>query len=103
MLADDSLKAALPSVKYLNDKRFRHFYDPDQSFGKEIARSVGWEGHVAWDIYLFYRPQAVWKALMPEPTHWMHQLEDSWADKTHFHTGDGLVNAFLYSMTTFFE
>ncbi|MEJ2221656.1 MAG: hypothetical protein P8X80_12675 [Desulfobacterales bacterium] len=50
ILDDDSVETALPSVKYLNDKRFRHFYDQDQIVGKEIAKRVGWDGHVAWDM-----------------------------------------------------
>jgi hypothetical protein len=29
----------------------------------------------------------------------MHQLKDSWADKEHFHTGDGLVKELLDAMT----
>jgi hypothetical protein len=29
----------------------------------------------------------------------MHQLKDIWADKEHFHTGDGLVKELLDAMT----
>jgi hypothetical protein len=29
----------------------------------------------------------------------MHQLKDSWADKAHFRTGDGLVRELLNAVT----
>lgn len=103
ILADDSLDAAIPSVQYLNDKRFKHFYDQDQIVGKEIARSIGRQGQVAWDFYLFYEPLTTWNRLAPRPTYWMHQLKDSWADKKHFHTGDDLLREFLKAMTQLLE
>ena len=100
MLEKDSIEAARPSVKYLSDKRFQHFYDQDQIVGKEIARSVGWEGHVAWDIYLFYATYAGWNNGPPAPKNWVHQLKDSWADKAHFRRGDDLVKALSEAVTT---
>ena len=100
MLEDDSMEAALPSVKYLSDKRFQHFYDQNQIVGKEIAKSVGWDGHVAWDIYLFYVPNTDWNNIPPAPKHWMHQLKDSWAGKEHFFRGDDLVKALSNAMMT---
>jgi hypothetical protein len=103
MLDKDSIEAALPSVTYLNDKRFQHFYDQDQIVGKEIAKSVGWDGHIAWDIYLFYAPYTGWNNAPPKPNSWMHQLKDSWADKAHFRTGDGLVNSLLDAMANLLD
>ncbi len=93
------MEAALPTVKFLSDKRFTHYYDPDQIVGKEIANRIGWDGHVAWDIYLFYEPHADWNKIAPKPIYRMHQLRDSWADKEHFHTGDSLVKELLNAMT----
>ena len=98
ILDKDSIEAARPSVKYLSDKRFQHFYDQDQIVGKQIANSIGWGGHVAWDIYLFYVPYAIWNNEPPEPKSWMHQLKDSWAHKAHFRTGDGLVSELFDTM-----
>ncbi len=97
------MEAALPSVKFLSDKRFKHYYDQDQIVGKEIANRIGWDEHIAWDIYLFYEPHADWNKRPPEPTYWMHQLKDSWADKAHFRTGDGLVRELLNAMTEIFR
>jgi hypothetical protein len=102
ILDNDSIEAAHPSVKYLSDKRFQHFYDQEQVVGKEIAKSIGWDGHVAWDIYLFYAPYTGWNNGPPAPKSWMHQLKDSWAGKEHFRRGEELVNALLNAMTTLF-
>jgi len=79
ILDEDSLEAAIASVKVLNDKRIRHFYDQNQIVGKEIANSVGWAGNIAWDIYLFYASDVDWTDLPPKPIYWMHQLTDEWA------------------------
>jgi len=67
MLPKDSLEAALPAIKYLNDNRIRHFYDPNQRSGKAVAMSVGWDGKIAWDIYLFYPPKVKWTNIPPAP------------------------------------
>ena len=98
ILDKDSIEAALPSVKFLRDKRFQHYYDQDQIVGKEIANHIGWDGHVAWDIYLFYEPHVDWNKIAPKPTYWMHQLTDSWADREHYRTGDDLVNELSVTM-----
>ena len=103
MLDNDSIEAAGPSVKYLDDHRFQHFYDQDQIAGKAIAKSVGWDGHVAWDIYLFYGPYAGWNDGPPAPKKWAHQLKDRWADKAHFRRGDNLVKALLKAMQALFD
>ena len=101
ILDNDSFEAAIPSVKFLSDKRIQHYYDQNQIVGKEIANTVGWDGHIAWDIYLFYEPDAIWTDLPPKPTYRMHQLTDSWADREHYHTDDDLVNGLLMTMKRF--
>jgi hypothetical protein len=98
MLEDDSLEAALPSVKFLSDKRIQHFYDPHKKVGKLIADSVGWAGNVAWDIYLFYRLFVEWKKTPPKPIYWMHQLTDDWAAKCKYRARNDLKNELLISM-----
>lgn len=99
MLPEDSLEAALPSINLLGDNRGRHFYDPNQLVGREIAESVGWGGHVGWDIYLFYEPGIDWHGSLPKPTCWMHQLKDEWADADHFRTGKDLKKDLSRSMS----
>ncbi|MFQ5484650.1 MAG: hypothetical protein ACE5DO_04860 [Desulfobacterales bacterium] len=95
------MEAAISSAKLFSDKRFRHFYDQAKIVGRDIANSIGWGGHVAWDIYLFYKPHADWNNVAPKPTYWMHQLPDSWADQEHFRTGDNLVNELFMTMRSF--
>ncbi|MBT8350465.1 MAG: hypothetical protein KJO26_04430 [Deltaproteobacteria bacterium] len=98
MLPEDSLEAALPTIKLLNDDRIQHFYDPNQISGKEIATSVGWDGHVAWDIYLFYPPTMEWEDVPPKPITWMHQVSDDWAKTKHYHTGDDLKRELTFAL-----
>ena len=98
MLPEDSLEAAAPSINVLNDKRCRHFYDPNQIVGKSIAELVGWSSQVAWDIYLFFEPGAVWQDTPPEPRYWMHQLKDQWADAENYYTGNELEIELFRSM-----
>ena len=100
MLPEDSLEAALPSIKFLNDKRIRHFYDPNQLSGREIAASVGWEDKIAWDIYLFYPPKVEWVDIPPKPARWMHQVSDEWARNGHYQTGNDLKRELSASLKT---
>jgi hypothetical protein len=66
---------------------------------EQTAKRLGWTGHVAWDIYLFYEAGVEWANITPQPAYWMHQLKDSWAHKAHFRTGDGLVRELLNAVT----
>ena len=98
ILDEDTFDAAIPSVKFMSDKRIRHFFDKDQTIGKTIADGIGWSGKIAWDIYLFYGPFAEWVAKPPKPEYWMHQLKDDWAAKDKYRTGDDLKNELSASM-----
>lgn len=98
-LSGDSEQTAKKTAAMFKDPRVVHFYDPKQSSGKTIANCLGWTGNVAWDIYLFYKSGDGWVDIPPLPIYWMHQLKDSWADKEHFHTGDGLAKELLNAMT----
>jgi hypothetical protein len=98
-LSDDSEQTAQKAAAMFKNPCVVHFYDSKQSSGKAIANCLGWTGRVAWDIYLFYKSGAEWGNVPPLPIYWMHQLKDSWADKEHFHTRDGLVKELLNAMT----
>jgi hypothetical protein len=98
-LSDDSEQTAQKATAMFKDHRVAQFYDSKKSSGKVIANLLGWTGQVAWDIYLFYEAGVEWVNTTPQPAYWMHQLKDSWADKTHFRTGDDLVNELLNAMT----
>jgi len=97
-LDKDNIEATLTSVKFLNNNRFKHYYDQHQVVGKTIANSVGWTGKVAWDIYLFYAPYSEWTDKPPSPSYWMHQLTDKWATKEKYKTGADLKNELLVSI-----
>jgi hypothetical protein len=98
-LSGDSEQTAKKAAAMFKDHRVAHFYDSNKRSGKAIANHLGWNGQVAWDIYLSYESGAEWTDAPPRPINWMHQLKDSWADKTHFRTGDGLVNEILNATT----
>ena len=91
MLPGDTEVTAKRSAGIISDPRVRHFYDPEKRSGKAIAQSLGWEGKVAWDVYLFYAEGTEWVEDPPMPSDWLHQLNDSWADRAHFHFSNDLV------------
>ena len=92
MLPGDSEATAKEKAVMFNDPRVRQFWDPDQRSGKAIAKSLGYDGNVAWDIYLFYQSSDKWIETPPAPACWMHQISENWASRSHFHTGDDLIN-----------
>ena len=98
ILETDSFDAAIPSVRALSDDRIINFYDSNKMVGKIIATSVGWPGHVAWDIYLFYGSTVEWSAAPPKPEFWMHQLSADWAKNDMYRTGDDLKYGLSVSM-----
>ena len=102
ILEKDNLDAALPSVKALSDHRINHFYDTNKTVGKIIADSVGWNGNIAWDIYLFYLPRVKWADTPPTSVFWMHQLKDEWATKSTYRTGVDLGKELTASMDNLF-
>ena len=91
MLEGDTEVTARESAGIVEDPRFRHFHDPEKRSGTAIAESMGGQGRVAWDIYLFFAKVSEWQEDPPTPTDWMHQLSASWADPARFHFGDGLL------------
>lgn len=95
MLPDDTKAAANGSARIIDDPRARHFHDPQQRSGVAVAGGLGWEGKVAWDIYLFYQKGRLWTDGPPAPADLMHQL--SW-EPTHFRTGDDLVRGLRETM-----
>jgi hypothetical protein len=60
MVDDDELAAAEEASALFRDAGLPQLWDGARRAGKEIARSVGWSEGVAWDIYLFYGPDAEW-------------------------------------------
>lgn len=99
MMESDDATAVDNISKTFTDKRVRQFFDPDQSVGKAVAASLGSEGEVSWDTYLFYAPGLRWEDLPPAPTGYMHQLYDYiWADQVRMRTGQDLIDGLHQTM-----
>ena len=68
MLDSDDLPSAEKSSAAFRDHPIPQFWDGDTKYGNEVARSLGADGWVAWDIYLFYPPGVEWTDKgMPKP------------------------------------
>lgn len=68
MLDGDELSNAQTASDAFRDHPIPQFWDGDQKYGHEIARSLGADGWIAWDIYLFYPPGVEWTDQgMPRP------------------------------------
>ena len=98
ILPNDTEAVARKSAGIFNDPRVHQFYDPDRQSGKAIANSLGWQGKVAWDTYLFYEAGLEWGKKPPQPACWMHQLKDRWADRDRYRSGEDLANEILMTM-----
>jgi len=90
MMGGDTYQAAQKATGKFTDGRVKQFYDPRQAAGKAFSRSLGHDGEVAWDFYLFYSVQSEWQKLPPAPKVYMHQLRDSWADQSRLFEKDML-------------
>jgi len=118
MMDTDSRASAEGVAAGVADGRVSVFHDSQQLLGHAMARCLGWTGHVAWDTYFVYAPDARWSGEeIPKPAFWFHQLKDraewsrsaeaevgsagwtecladtSEADPEHFATGEGLRRA----------
>lgn len=61
MLDSDNREAAEEMTRTYADKPIPQFWDGEQLLGKEVNRSLGTPTErAAWDIYLFYPPDAEW-------------------------------------------
>ena len=71
----DSLEVVQEAARlFSQDPRVTQFYDPAKACGMEVAKDLGAEsGEVAWDVYLFYAPQAEWDEQPLVPVDWVYQ------------------------------
>ena len=69
MVESDDRDAAVQMTSTYADKPIPQFWDGDRLLGFEVSRSLGIEmERAAWDIYLFYPPDAEWTdAGLPPP------------------------------------
>ncbi len=69
MLDSDDRASAEAMTSTFADKPIPQFWDGERLLGREVSRSLALDGvPVAWDIYLFYPPEAEWTdAGIPPP------------------------------------
>src|SRR5258706_13797920 len=68
MLDGDERPNAEQAAQAFRDHPIAQFWDGAQTYGTTLAHSLGADGWVAWDIYLFYPPGTAWTdAGMPPP------------------------------------
>lgn len=61
MLDSDERGSAVEMTRIYADKPIPQFWDGERLLGFEVSRSLGIEAdRAAWDIYLFYPPDAEW-------------------------------------------
>ena len=77
MFPGDSEAKAAEAMKLVLGRRARHYWDAEKSIGKDFSTSLELPQDrvpVAWDVYLVFDKEAVWKKMPPLPTQWMHQV-----------------------------
>lgn len=77
MLPTDSREAAQRMTDQMTDARVSHYFDPRATHlaGRALEHGIIREGRgPAWDVYLFYGPEAEWRDEPPMPVDWWHQL-----------------------------
>lgn len=95
MLPSDDRNAAVKAAELFTPfPQVSQFHDADRLVGRAVAASLGARGRTAWDMYLFYGPDAEWTTQAPLPVDWIHQLGDErWADPEKFRWGDALTQS----------
>ncbi len=73
-ISGDDYGAAVRSLIKIYDDRSRHYWDGSQALGEAFAPVLSIRSRMAWDVYLLYGPDAVWKDTPPAPAEWLHQL-----------------------------
>ncbi len=87
-LSDDTRQEALKDARKLQASNVHSYWDPGK-LGTLYAKQFGWEGELAWDIYLFFQPGTLMSKdnFPPAPAVWFHQRSDVEAHKDKKATG----------------
>jgi len=94
VLDEDSQQATQLAADQLADPHLVHFYDPQQRAAREMAVALGGTGSYAWDTYLVFSPGVTWRVAAPQPSDWVHQLDNvTWAPAQRRKKGEALINA----------
>jgi hypothetical protein len=105
MLPSDGRKAAEKSTSiYEPFPHVLQFHDPGRIIGSAVAESIGAPGRIAWDMYLLYGAEAMWKRTAPKPIDWAHQLGgEKWADEQKYYWEADLAEALHIKMQALLE
>jgi hypothetical protein len=67
-----------PASELLHNPNVHHYWDPSGNFGHQITAALqlkrGDKLVYAWDVWMIYTADAVWKSAPPPPALFMHQL-----------------------------
>ncbi len=91
MMETDTPETAQKAIEQITDSRALHFWDEQKLSAQAIAKSVGYEGRVAWDFYLFYPADVKWEDEPPTPVVWIYQPSDDWTEPEHMREDETLV------------
>jgi hypothetical protein len=67
----DTLGLARRATGYLPDNRVTHFWDLWKYVSKSYEKQLKVPKGHAWDMFVFYKPNLVWRESLPEPTFWL--------------------------------
>jgi len=102
MLPGDDAERAGQTGAMFTDQRVRQYHDPHdrrlagQAFGAAMLYP---NKGPAWDIYMFFNPEATWTDRPPRPAEWMHQLSGGRrADPSRYHVGEDLIKQLREAM-----
>ena len=102
MMEADTPESARKASEKFNDRRVQQFFDTHRNAGKIIASSLGHQGEVAWDFYLFYPDGLKWEEMPPQPIDYMHQSPGKWANPDNFFEKENLKNKLTETMESLF-
>lgn len=75
MLPEDTRDAAVALARQSKGLPVRNWWDGDRHVARLVARAIAIRpAEEAWDVYLVYASDAVWKDDAPSPLDWVHQL-----------------------------
>ena len=69
-------KDIVNAIQLMDGPRVRHYWDGDRRVGSAVSPLIDGLDIPAWDVWMLYKPGAVWRGDVPAPAWWEHQL--SW-------------------------
>lgn len=66
-LRNDNRTAAQTASSYLTDSRAEHFWDLWRYGSRVYSEQFDYPVHEAWDLFVVYSPNTVWRDSVPEP------------------------------------